>query len=379
MAHLVAVVAHGGRAFVDALLHAWDQGQAVLPLDPRLPRPATAAVLEAMSPAAVVDADGAAAHRPGGRPVEDGDALVVATSGTTGVPKGVVLTHDAVRVAALASSARLGVDAGADRWLACLPLAHVGGLSVVTRALATGTPLTVLAGFDAGAVEAAAAADAKRRATLVSLVPTALDRVDASAFRRVLVGGSADGRERANNVVRTYGLTETGGGVVYDGVPLDNVEVRAVDGELQVRGPTLLRCYRDDTDPKDDDGWLATGDAGEVDGPGDVHVLGRLDDTIVTGGEKVWPQPVEAVLASSPGVADVAVAGGPDPEWGQRVVAYVVPADRASPPTLDGLRALAKARLPAYAAPRELVLVDRLPRTATGKLVRGRLARTLGA
>lgn len=363
---LVAVVAEGRPAFVDILRRTWDDGDAVFPLDPRLPRPAAEALLDALAPATVLDPEGHAHRRARSRPVEPGDALVVATSGTTGEPRGVVLTSDAVRAAALATSAALAVDPGEDRWLACLPLSHVGGLSVVTRALATGTPLRLLHHPDPEAVED----EGRAGATLVSLVATLLLRVDASLFRRVLVGGSAAPPERPANVVATYGMTETGGGIVYDGNPLAGVDVKEVDGELHVRGPMLLRSYRDGTDPKGPGGWLATGDAGSVANDGTVAVVGRMAEVIVTGGEKVWPVPLEAVLARHPAVADVAVAGRPDPEWGERVVAVVVPADPASPPTLPQLRDWSKQCLPAYAAPRELVVAATLPRTALGKLRR---------
>src|SRR5262245_32992020 len=177
MPELVAVALPAGPAFVLALQRIWDRGDAVLPVDLRLPPPARTALLDALAPGSVLDTDGEH-RRDGGREVEPGDALVVATSGTTGEPKGVVLTHDAVAASATASSARLGVGPG-DHWLACLPLAHVGGLSVVTRAMVTGTPLTVLPGFDPAAVEQAALAGA----TLVSLVATALARIEPARFR----------------------------------------------------------------------------------------------------------------------------------------------------------------------------------------------------
>jgi O-succinylbenzoic acid--CoA ligase len=143
---------------------------------------------------------------------------------------------------------------------------------------------------------------------------------------------------------------------------------------VELRGPMLLRAYRDGIDPKDADGWLRTGDAGAV-VDGTVVVHGRIGDVIVTGGEKVWPDPVEAVLRDVPGVADVAVAGVADEEWGQRVVAFVVAGDVT--PTLDELRDAVKATLPAYAAPKELVLIDVLPRTAIGKVQRAALATRL--
>jgi O-succinylbenzoic acid--CoA ligase len=371
MRQLVALAAGGGDAFPGRLTQAWDDGDAVLPVDPRLPGPAVNRLFAKLAPSFFVDTEGERHRLGGGRSVGGGDALVVATSGSTGEPKGVVLTHDAVTASALATSARLGVDPGTDRWLACLPLAHIGGLGVVTRALATDTGLTVHDRFDATAVEEQAR---HRGATLVSLVPTALLRIDPSVFRTVVLGGSRppEGGVGAN-VVTTYGLTETGSGVVYDGVPLDGVEVRIVDGEIQVRGPMLLRCYRDDHDPKVAGGWLPTGDAGTFEGDGRLTVLGRRADMIITGGENVWPQAVEDVLGGHPDVADVAVAGRPDPEWGHRVAAWVVPADSSRPPTLSSLRAFAAEQLPSYAAPRQLILVAALPRTALGKLARHRL------
>jgi O-succinylbenzoic acid--CoA ligase len=369
---LVALDLPGGPAFVEALQRVWDDGDAVLPLDRRLPAPARERVLAALAPAAVIDEGGARWSLEGGRPVEQGDALVVATSGTTGEPKGVVLTHDAVAASAHATSARLGV-VSSDHWLACLPLSHVGGLSVVTRALATGTALTVQPGFEVRHVEAAVRAGAN----LVSLVATALRRIEPGWFRWIVLGGSRAPDDLPGNVVTTYGMTETGSGLVYDGLPVDGAEVRVGPaGEIAVRGPMLLRCYRDGSDPKDAEGWFATGDVGAWEGAGaDARLVvhGRAGDLIITGGENVWPEAVEAALDRASGVAEVCVAGRPDREWGQRVVAFVVPRDHAEPPTLEALRAAAKEHLPAYAAPRQLVLVDALPRTPLGKVQRALL------
>jgi O-succinylbenzoic acid--CoA ligase len=340
---LVAIDRPGGPGFVEDLVRIWDAGDAAFPVDQRLPDRARHDLRVAMRV---------------GEPVEPGDALVVATSGSTGAPKGVVLTHDAVAASAVATSVRLGVTPD-DRWLACLPLSHVGGLSVVTRALHTGTGLTVLAGFDADAVE-------RSGASLVSLVPTALARIDASIFRVIVLGGSRPPVDRPPNCVTTYGMTETGSGVVYDGVPLDGVDVDiGDDGEIRLRGPMLLRCYRDGPSPFDADGWLPTGDLGAWTADGRLHVQGRRGDLIITGGENVWPEAVEATLVEHPAVAEVLVRGVDDPEWGQIVEALVVPAD--DPPTLDDLRAHVKARHPAYMAPKRLRLVTTIPRTALGK------------
>jgi O-succinylbenzoic acid--CoA ligase len=374
MAELVALHLPAGPAFVDALRAVWDAGDAVLPVDPRLPRPAVERLLAALRPAAVLTADGRTAFA-GGEPVEPGDALVVATSGTTGDPKGVIHTHASVTASAVLTSAGLAVDPERDRWVACLPLAHIGGLSVVTRSLVTGTPCTVLERFDPATVEE----EARRGATLVSLVATALGRCDASGYRSVLLGGAAPPVGLPGNVVTTYGMTETGSGCVYDGRPLDGVEIRIGDGdrgapgEILVRGPMLLRAYRDGSDPRLPGGWLATGDGGHLAEDGTLVVFGRMAEVIVTGAEKVWPTQVEDVLTRHPGIADVVVWKRPDPEWGERVVAWVVPTVGSVAPGLDELRELVGDDLPRWAAPREVVVVDALPRTTGGKLQRASL------
>jgi O-succinylbenzoic acid--CoA ligase len=374
---LVALDLPGGVGFVDALRAVWDTGDAAAPLDPRLPPAARQVLLDALRPTRIVGSDGEQHALADGVGVEDGDALVVATSGTSGLPKGVVLTHEAVAASADATSARLGVDPSRHVWMACLPLAHIGGLAVVTRAIVTGTPLVVLPGFEADVVERAGRSG---QVSHVSLVTTALHRLDPSVFTCVLLGGSRVPDALPANVVATYGMTETGSGVVYDGSPLEGVEVSfrtPEDGgtgqEILIRAPMLFRCYRGGGDgrvdgPDDRSDWFATGDAGTVDEEGNLVVFGRLADVITTGAEKVWPDAVERVLLAHPGVAEVAIWKRPDPEWGERVVAWVVPAEDG--PSLDELRALVTETMAPWAAPKELVMVDDLPRTAAGKIRR---------
>ena len=370
--------------FVDALRAIWDTGDAAAPLDSRLPPAAKRDLLDALRPTRFVGSDGEQRKLADGIPVEAGDALVVATSGTSGQPKGVVLTHEAVAASAAATTDRLGVDPARHTWLACLPLAHIGGLSVVTRSIVCGTPLLVMPGFEADEVEEAGRSG---RVTHVSLVATALGRLDASIFECILLGGSRPPANLPPNVVTTYGMTETGSGVVYDGTALEGVELALrsadgswpstgasdVEGEILVRAPMLFRCYRDGATGRVEgpDGlasWFATGDSGAFRADGRLSVFGRMADVITTGAENVWPDSVERALLAHPAVAEVAVWKRPDPEWGERVVAWVVPIDQA--PTLEELRQIVAEVVAPWAAPKELVIVEDLPRSAAGKVRR---------
>jgi O-succinylbenzoic acid--CoA ligase len=368
-----------------AITRAWEAGRAVLPLDPAAHAPELRRLLDAVRPTHLVDSGGRG-PLPGGRPLPAGVAAVVATSGTAGTPKAVELTATGLRAAALATSAALGTGAG-DRWLACVPLHGVAGLAIVARAWHRGVPLTVHDGFDPDLVDPASG----HGATLVSLVPTMLRRLVAArcelrAFRRILVGGGpvprdllAQAAALGAHVVTTYGLTETCGGVVHDGHTLDGVDLALGDGdasregEIRLRGPMVMRGYHGDpvaTAAALRDGWLHTRDLGRLLPDGRLRVLGRSDEVIISGGVNVHPVEVEQVLSRHPLVRDVAVKGAHDPEWGQRVVAFVVPRQPDRPPSLEELRDFARERLAAAKAPRRLVLVDELPRSPGGKLLR---------
>ena len=362
MPKLTALNLPGSPDFVHALQSVWERGDAVFPLDRRLPAAAQRSMLQGFGVATVISEDGETALSDG-EPIEPGDAVVIATSGSSGPPKAAVLTHAAVEASAQATSERLQVTVN-DHWLACLPLAHVGGLSVITRSLITGTTLTVIDGFDADVVSAS-------EATLVSLVATALQRIDPSLFRAIVLGGARPPVDRPPHCIATYGLTETGSGVVYNGKPLNSVEIEIRDGEVHVRGPMLLRCYRDGTSPLTSDGWLPTGDLGFLRDDGSLHVEGRRGDVINTGGEKVWPDDVERQLIQHPDIHDVAVTGLPDNEWGQIVAAFIVSARPNL--SLDEIREHCRAQLPGYALPKQLELVEAIPRTALGKVRRSEL------
>ena len=382
---LLAVALPPSEAWSDVVRAAWDAGAAVLPIDDRLPAAESEALLARARPTAVLDGDGVR-RLDDGIEAEEQVAVVIPTSGTGGVPKLVEFDRHAVDAAVAASALALGATPH-DRWLCCLPLAHVGGLLVLLRGVLLGAPVTVHARFDVGAF------DAVRDAAMTSLVPTMLVRlldaeVDLSRYRAILVGGAylpPEIRRRAEDagarVIETYGLTESCGGVVYDGRPLPGIEIRIDDdGGIDLRGPTLMLGYRFDPEGTrsafTEDGWLRPGDAGEVDADGRLHVIGRVDDLINSGGEKVWPDEVERSLRSHEKVAEVGVGSRPDREWGQRVVAWVVPRDAADPPSLEELRDHVARILPRHKAPRELVLVEHLPRTSAGKLRRGALAGT---
>ena len=381
-----------GPRLLELLAAALDgSGPAIAPVDARLPRSRLDALVEALAPESVEGPDGVTTLRSGQeKGVAEGTAVVVATSGSTGVPKGVELSAGALLHSARASLARVGARPG-ERWLCCLPATYIAGLQVLVRSLVSGTDPVLAERADAQTVATCGCAH-------VSLVPTQLGRLldidipttgDISSplagFRSVLLGGAAapagllDAARTARvPVVTTYGMTETCGGCVYDGIALDGVGIKIddEDGRIWLACPVLFSGYRDGPRVPGDQ-WLRTGDLGRMDSAGRLVVRGRADDVINTGGALVVPGEVAAALQTCPGVRDVAVLGLPDPEWGERVVAVVVPADQADPPTLELLRLHVKERLPRYAAPSRVVMVDAVPMLPSGKHDLARLRREL--
>ncbi len=385
MARLVALQLSLADGLLAALDATWAAGDAALPLDPSLPKSLTEELLASLRPAVLQTAQGSR-ELPDAPPVPPGTALVVTTSGSTGTPKGVVLSHAALDASVRASRDRLGAADGVP-WLGVLPLHHVAGVSVVLRSRAAGREPSLHPRDTPQLL-----GDAEP--SWVSLVPAQLSRlldagVDLARHAGVLLGGAAApadllARARATGarVVTSYGSTETCGGCVYDGVPLDGVEAAlAADGRLLLRGPVLADGVRQAggriAPVVDRDGWLTTGDLARIDEDGRVQVLGRADDVVVSGGENVPLAPVRAALAALPGVGECAVVGLPDARWGTAVTAVVVPV--GTPPTLESIRAGLGATLPANHRPTRLVLLEVLPRDELGKVTRRSVTHALDA
>ena len=357
---------------LSALRAALDGGPAVMPYAAGVPAPT------------VPETDG---------PLPDRLALVVGTSGSTGSPKLAMLTRDALVASATATHDRLGAP---GQWLLPMPAHHIAGIQVLVRSLVAGTePVAVdlARGFTAAAFAAAAGTlEGERRYT--SLVPTQLvrllaDGLGTEALRRfdaVLLGGAASppallARAAAAGVrvTTTYGMSETAGGCVYDGRPLACSRVRVdADGRLHLGGATLAEGYLGRPDlteavfTTDADGtrWFATDDAGHQDASGRWHVDGRLDDLVNSGGLKVAPRLVEDALTEHlPEVAECAVVGVADPEWGEVVAAALVLTEDsgAAAPTLSDVRDALREALPPHALPRRIAVVDALPLRGPGK------------
>lgn len=371
------------------LIHALMKvGAQLLPLSPRLTPAERAAIVAAEEPIVDLDDPGELTQTEADMPLlgeHDMDAVCarVPTSGSSGVPTPVGLTYGNFLWSAVGSGFNIGVDP-ADRWLCCLPLSHIAGLSIVMRSVIYGTTAVLHEGFDVDRVAASLERDG---ITVLSLVTTMLTRLleagaDLSGPRAILVGGGPVPKEpleealgRGATVVQTYGLTETCSQVTTlspadarrklgsAGRPLMTTHLRIQDGEILVQGPTVA------PDRLDADGWLHTGDLGHIDDEGFLYVEDRIDDLIVSGGENVVPSEVEEVLLRHPEVVEAAVVGREDPEWQQAVTAVVVLGDGASAGPEDLRRHCAEA-LAGYKVPKRIELAAALPRTPSGKLMR---------
>ncbi len=439
---VLAALLWNGRAFVECLHAAALCGATLLPLNARAAPPELAFALQDASAKLLVHGAGDLANNAAeasrlagelatlavaggpeaslapeapatGRDEEQAEPIspearlaILYTSGTTGQPKGACLSFGNFLASAGASALHLGASAD-DRWLACLPLFHVGGLAILSRSVLAGSAVVLHERFDAEAVNRALERDA---ITHVSLVPTMLRRVlevrgerpAPSTLRCVLVGGGPappalleQARKLGFPIAATYGLTEATSQVATQlpqasspgeqmaAPPLPGIEVRIEGetgevlaagraGEICVRGPTVMTGYLgrpEETARALRGGWLHTGDVGLIDARGWLRVLDRRQDLVVSGGENIYPTEIEAVLAAHPEVAEAAVGGEPDADLGQRVVAAVVlrPGARCDE---DALRAFCRGRLAGYKVPRRLLFVAELPRTSSGKVLR---------
>ncbi|MEV0801468.1 o-succinylbenzoate--CoA ligase [Kribbella sp. NPDC050281] len=350
------------------------------------------AVLSALSgvldgtgtPFAPVPSDPAAAARvrqaaAPDEPLEDGCAVVLTTSGSSGEPKGVLLSRDALLASAIATHARLG---GPGQWLLPMKPYFVGGLQILTRSVVAGqTPVMLGESF----TEAAASMAGSRRYT--AMVPTQLARyldtdLDAlRSFDAIIIGGAASpaplkarAAEAGVTAIPAYGMTETGSGCVYAGEPLDGTSIALDHGRVLIKGTTLFSGYRLQPGLTAEvlrDGWFRTQDRGEI-VDGRLRVIGRIDDVVISGGVNVTLTTVQARLLEHPGVKDAVVLGVPDSEWGTRVVAFVV-----GEPGRDELRDFVAEALPRTWAPRQVVALDTLPMLASGKVDRQGLLETV--
>ncbi|MFI6301283.1 o-succinylbenzoate--CoA ligase [Amycolatopsis thailandensis] len=346
-----------------ALAGALDGGPAVLPY-------ASEALRDAMEPT---------------RPAEPGTAVIIATSGSTGEPKGVLLSSAALAASAHATHARLG---GPGHWLLATPAQYIGGLQVLVRSLLAGTTPAALhaPGFRPDDfAEAAAPLLALDGPRYTALVPTQLGRLldaggaglaAARAFDAIVIGAAATTaglRERAAEagvkIVPAYGMSETASGCVYEGVPLDGVHVELEDERVHITGDVLAHGYRlrpDLTAESFEGGRFRTSDRGRWTADGRLEILGRVDDMINTGGVKVAAAAVERILTAQPGIRDACVVGVPDPEWGEAVVALVVGAGC----DVDSLRAACREEAGAAAAPKRFEFAEELPLRGPGKVDR---------
>jgi O-succinylbenzoic acid--CoA ligase len=383
-----ALTMHPRREQV-VLVHALMKvGAALLPLSPRLTEAEREQIVEVVEPIVDLDDPGLLTQTEADLPMlgehdTDDVCAYVLSSGSTGAPKPIGLTYGNFLWSAMGGAFNIGVDP-ADRWLCCVPLSHIAGLSIVVRSAIYGTTAIVHDGFEVDRVARSLTEDG---ITVVSLVTTMLSRLleagaDLSGPRAILVGGGpvpesilAEALGRGATVVQTYGLTETCSQVTTlapedaqrklgsAGRPLLTSHVRIRDGEILVQGPTVAPGRYDES------GWLHTGDLGYMDEEGFLYVRDRIDDMIVTGGENVVPSEVEEVLLGHPAVVEAAVVGREDPEWQQAVTAVVVLASDAEV-TPDELRHHCAETLAGYKVPKRVELAAALPRTPSGKLMR---------
>ncbi|CAG4903655.1 unnamed protein product, partial [Acidithrix sp. C25] len=361
VARLITFIESQSNALVDEIHRCWDKGDAVCVLDPRAPAPFLDELISKIDPDQVVRADGSIQRRERIHDLIENCALVATTSGTSGHPKAVQHSHLAMEASAHATLKRIGAQIGDGLWLNALPISHIGGFSTITKAQYSQMPLQTFERFEYDRFTEIA----KANKVYMSIVRANLSQINPGDFEYLILGAGVPPENVPRNASVTYGLTETGSGCVYDGVPLDGVEVKIKeDGGILIAGPMLASCYRDSSPLTDSDGFFHSGDVGAmIDGK--LTVWGRAAEMIVTGGEKVVPSLLEERIRTLDAVLDVAVVGIDDEDFGQITVAALI---TNGPISLSQVKDHVREVLPRYYAPRKIVILESLPKTALGKI-----------
>nr|WP_276977937.1 AMP-binding protein [Ferrimicrobium acidiphilum] len=370
MNQLVAIQLEPTEQLVEMIAKCWARDDAVAVLDPRSPKMRIEERLAVLAAHRLVNSDGIHELDPHAPVLPTGSRIVITTSGTTGPPKAIVHTEANLLASAQSIQRRLAINAN-DVWFCPLSPAYIGGLAVIARSLLLGNRVLMGQHLDQVSVDNALASGA----TLTVAVTAALPSVDLSGFRSVLLGAQPPPEQVPTNAIVTYGMTETGSGVIYDGHPLDGVEVRIVDDVIELRGPMMAKHYRNGAPVLDGDGWLNTGDLGSFSDDGSLRVLGRASELINSGGHKVNPLRVEAAVSAQFGddLGDLCVVATTDDRFGEAVTLVVT---SPKPPDLNTVRNHLDS-LERYELPRRIITVESIPRTETGKPMRKTLGQQL--
>lgn len=372
MNQLVAIQLEPTERLVELIAECWARDDAVAILDPNSPKQRTNERLAALLPHRLIDSDGHHDLDSSNPPLDPGSRIVITTSGTTGPPKAIVHTEANLRASANSIQQRLSIGPG-DAWFCPLSPAYIGGLAVISRSLLLGNRVLMAKKLDQVSADNALSSGA----TLTVAVTSALRSVDLSGFRSVLLGAQPPPEEVPSNAIVTYGMTETGSGVIYDGRPLTGVEVRIANDIIQLRGPMIASRYRNGDAILDSDGWLTTGDLGAWAEDGSLRVLGRASELINSGGYKVNPLRVESAINEQFGddLGDFCVVATSDDRFGETVTLVVT---TPTPPDLATMRNRLDT-LERYELPRRIMATEFIPRTETGKPMRKKLGEQLSS
>ncbi len=377
MNNLVAIDLPQTQDLLKLIASIWDDGDAIYFIDQRFSDKLKQQAIDSVRPKYLINLEGKCELN-NSIEVCHGDALIISTSGTTGKPKALIHTFDSLKSHSRLVNEYLKINSQKDKWIACLPLNHIGGLGVVLRSMFENFEVAILEKPDPKRIN-----DLNREGfNLISLVITILSKIDISHFKAVVLGGMAEPEKTQDNVFATYGLTETGGGVVYNGQTLNKVSIR-IDKDsslISVKTPTLFRGYRSlfnetlhvyeisaqGIEPELTDGYFQTSDCGFFDNDR-LKILGRTDDVINTGGEKIWPGTIESEISAIEGIIEVAVVPVADVKWGHKIVAAITKQPQ-SKITVTEIANVIRDSLSDWAVPKEIKFVQELPKTSIGKI-----------